>query len=265
MRHCKRNCSGFSAALLCGLLFAATAVHAGHPLVTDDAGTVGKGGVQIEINGELAFDRERADDGTTEKGEATEAALAVTYGLTESLDIVVTAPYRWLSTHQDDALTARENGLADMSLDLKWRFLERDGWGMAIKPGITLPTGNADRGLGSGRTTYRLFLVTTREIAPWALHLNLGYIRNENNGGDRTDLWHASLAGEVELVKELKAVVNVGAETNPTAGSGTHPAFALGGLVYGLSEKISLDAGVKFGLTKPEADVTWLAGVTVKF
>ncbi|MBU0646727.1 transporter [Patescibacteria group bacterium] len=194
-----------------------------------------------------------------------EAALTLTYGLTKDLDFVVTAPYQWLSTHQNGELIARENGISDMSLDLKWRFFEKDGWGLALKPGITLPTGNEEKGLGGGRTTYRLFFITTKEIEPWAFHMNLGYIRNENNVGDRTDLWHASAAAEVGLVKDLKAVANVGIETNPASGSSTHPAFALGGLIYNLSEKISLDAGVKFGLTKPETDVTYLAGVTIKF
>lgn len=265
MKHFKKHRIVPSIAILGWLLFTASAAYAAHPLITDDAGTVGKGGVQIEINAEIAYDKEKLDDSTTQKSEAAEAALTVTYGLTETLDFVVAAPYQRLSAHQNDELAAREKGISDMSLDLKWRFFEKDGWGLALKPGITLPTGNEEKGLGGGRTTYRLFFITTREFEPWALHLNLGYVRNENNGGDRSDLWHASLAGEVELVKDLKAVANLGIETNPTTGSGTHPAFALGGLIYDLSEKISLDAGVKLGLTKPEADVSYLAGVTIKF
>jgi hypothetical protein len=178
---------------------------------------------------------------------------------------VVAAPYQWFSTHENDELIGREHGVSDMNLDLKWRFFEKDGWGLALKPGITLPTGNENRGLGGGRTTYRLFFITTKELAPWAFHLNVGYIRNENNGEDRADLWHASAAGEVELMKDLKAVANIGMETNPAPGSSTHPAFALGGLIYELSETLSLDAGVKFGLTKSEADVSFLAGVSIKF
>lgn len=265
MKHFKRNYIGLSVAILGWLVFTASAAHAAHPLITDDAGTVGKGGVQLEINAELAYDKETLDDSTTEKSEVAEAALTVTYGLTDSLDFVVTAPYQWLSAHENDELIAREKGISDMSLDLKWRFFEKDGWGLALKPGISLPTGNEEKGLGGGRTSYRLFFITTRELEPWAFHLNIGYIRNENNGGDRSDLWHASAAAEVELVKDLKAVANIGIETNPASDSSTHPAFALGGLIYELSEKISLDAGVKFGLTKPEADVSYLAGVTIKF
>lgn len=265
MNHFKKHHTFLLAAILGWLVFIASAAQAAHPLITDDAGTVGKGGVQLEINGQLAHASKTLNDSTTQKSKALEAALSATFGLAENLDFAVTAPYQWLSAHQNDELIAREKGISDMSLDLKWRFFEKDGWGLALKPGITLPTGNDEKGLGGGRTTYRIFFITTKELEPWAFHLNLGYIRNENNAGDRSDLWHTSLAAEVELIKSMKAVANIGIETNPASGTSTHPAFALGGLIYGLSEKVSLDAGVKFGLTKPEADVTYLAGVTIKF
>jgi hypothetical protein len=35
-----------------------------------------------------------------------------------------------------------------MRLDLKRRFFEKNGWGPALKPGITLPTGDAGKGPG---------------------------------------------------------------------------------------------------------------------
>jgi len=264
MKRIKRN-PVLSAAVLGWLVLAAGPAHAAHPLVTDDAGTLGAGAVQIEATGEFGRDRETADDGTTLETRSSEAALTLTYGLTDSLDFVVAAPYQWLSVHENDALAGRESGLSDMSLDLKWRFFEKDGWAMALKPGVILPAGDDEKGLGSGRAGYRLFFISTGEMEPWAFHLNLGYIRNENGAGDRKDLWHASAAAEVGLIENLKAVANVGIGTNPAAGSSIDPAFALGGLIYEFSEKVSLDAGVKFGLTVPETDVSYLVGLTFKF
>ncbi|MCE5280637.1 MAG: transporter [Deltaproteobacteria bacterium] len=254
-----------SAAILGWLILTAGPSYAAHPLVTDDAGTVGAGSVQIEATGEFGRDKETADDGTALESRTNEAALTLTYGLTQDLDFVVAAPYQWFSVYENDALTGRENGLSDMGLDLKWRFFEKDGWALALKPGVTLPTGDDEKGLGSGRAGYRLFFISTREMEPWAFHLNLGYIRNENRAGDRKDLWHASVAAEVGLIEHLKAVANVGIETNPAVGTSIDPAFALGGLIYELSEKVSLDAGVKFGLTEPETDVSYLVGLTFKF
>ncbi len=95
--------------------------------------------------------------------------------------------------------------------------------------------------------------------------MNVGYIRNENVLEERKDLWHASAAVEVEIIKDLKLMANVGTERNPDSGSNTHLAFALAGISYDVSEKITLDAGVKYGFTTTETDWTGLAGITVRF
>ncbi len=41
-------------------------------------------------------------------------------------------------------------------------------------------------------------------------------------------------------------------------------AFALGGIVYSLSETMALDCGIKAGLNSPETDVTFLAGIALQ-
>ena len=252
------------------MAFAVQAAFAAHPLITDDAGTVGAGKVQLEVNGEVTSDKVRVfseDRGgqVTEKTRGGTAGATATVGLHDRVDLVLGVPYQWFSTYEDGERTGRADGLSDISLDLKWRFFEQDGWSLAAKPGISFPAGDDDRGLGNGRTTYRMFLIGTKELAPWAFHVNLGYIRNENKVEDRKNLWHASAAAEVEVVKDLKAVANVGIERNADATSGTHPAFALGGLICQISDKFSIDGGIKFGITKPEDDVTYLFGVTMKF
>ncbi len=252
------------------MVFAVQTVFAAHPLITDDAGTVGAGKVQLEVTGELAYDKARVfneDLGghVTEKTRGGTIGATVTVGVHDRVDVVLGIPYQWYSVREDGERTGRAEGLSDSSLDLKWRFFEQDGWNLAAKPGISFPTGDDDKGLANGRATYRMFVIGTKELAPWAFHVNLGYIRNENKVEDRKNLWHASAAAEVEVVKALKAVVNIGVERNPDASSSTNPAFGLGGLIYQISEKFSIDGGVKFGLTKPETDVAYLFGVTMKF
>jgi hypothetical protein len=104
-------------------------------------------------------------------------------------------------------------------------------------------------------------------VQPWAIHLNLGYILNEykpkgDEDAKRKDIWHISLAAQVEVVKDLKTVANIGMERNPGKTSEINPAFILGGLVYSVMEYLDVDAGIKYGLNKPETDVTYLAGIT---
>jgi hypothetical protein len=241
-----------------------TTSYAAHPLITDDTGTQGKGKAQIEINSEFSRDKEK-EDGVTVKERGGELATIISYGITDNADIVLGIPYQWFRIKEDGDTVEKEDGLSDMSLELKWRFFEKEGLSLALKPGITIPTGDEDKGLGTGRVTYSLFFITTKEIEPWAFHLNLGYIRNENKVDERKDLWHLSLASEVEVIKDLKAVANIGIERNPDKSSNTHPAFILGGLIYSINENIDIDFGIKGGLNKPETDLTYLAGIAWKF
>ena len=242
-----------------GTLSCSAGAFAAHPLITDDAGTMGAGKAQLEVNGQYGHDRE---EGTTTT--ETEGAVALTYGLNDAVDLVLGLPYQHLKVKDTDTATT-ESGISDTSLDVKWRFYEHDDFSLAIKPGITLPTGDDERDLGTGKATYKLFFISTKEIAPWAFHLNLGYIRNENTQGDEKNLWHASFATTVAIAEHLTAVANIGVERNPDKLVDTDPAFLLGGLIYTLSEGLDLDCGIKYGLNGSETDYTALAGVTWKF
>ncbi|MCK9420468.1 MAG: transporter [Nitrospirae bacterium] len=234
-------------------------VFASHPLITDDAGTQGKGKLQLEVNGEYAHEDE---DGVTE--DAIEIATMLSFGIGDNVDVVLGIPCRYIRVKAPGTATG-EKGLSDTSLELKWRFYEKDGLSFALKPGLTLPTGDEAKGLGAGKATYGLFFITTKELEPWVFHLNLGYGRNENKVDEREEVWHASLASERELVKDLKAVANIGIERNSDRTSSTHPAFILGGLIYSLSEGLDVDFGVKGGLNKPETDYSILAGAALRF
>jgi hypothetical protein len=118
--------------------------------------------------------------------------------------------------------------------------------------------------------SYGLTFITTKQIEPLAFHFNLGYTQNEyklqkDKDEKRKGIWHISLAAEVEVMKDIKVVGNIGMERNPDKASNTHPAFILGGLIYSISENIAIDMGVKGGLNKPETDLTFLAGIAFKF
>ncbi|PKN89163.1 MAG: hypothetical protein CVU51_01590 [Deltaproteobacteria bacterium HGW-Deltaproteobacteria-1] len=79
------------------------------------------------------------------------------------------------------------------------------------------------------------------------------------------DIWHAYIAAEIKVIQNLKLLANVGITRNPVYLSDNHPVFFLGGASYDLSEKITLDAGVKYGLTATETDWTALTGITFRF
>jgi len=239
-------------------------VFAARPLITDDAGTLGKGGFQIE-SGIAVSDHRRDYDDVVTKEYGTSLDTTISYGLTDNIDIVLGLPYEKTKVKEDDVTVHDEDGFADVALEVKWRVLEKDGFALALKPGLSFPTGNDKKGLGTGRMTYGMIFIATKELEPFAFHLNAGYRRNENRTNERKDIWGADLAGEVSVLKSLKLVANVGIVTNTDRDSSTAPAFALGGLIYSITENIDIDLGYKRGLNKAEADNTYIGGLTIKF
>ncbi len=244
---------------LCSVLSCPAAAFAMHPLITDDAGTIGAGKYQLEVNGEYGHEKE--DGVTTEK---TQGAMILSYGLNESIDLIVSLPYLHVRA-TDDTTVMTDNGFSDTSLEVKWRLYEHDDWSLAIKPGLTLPTGYDEAGFGAGKASYRLFSIISKEMNPWAFHLNLGYIRNENTLNAEKDIWHASIASTFAVTDNLKAVANLGVESNRDELANSDPAFFLAGLIYTLSKDLDLDCGIKYGLNASETDYTVLAGMTWRF
>ena len=239
---------------------------AAHPLITDDAGTQGKEKYQLEVNGEYGNEKYGVDG----EKNTTKMATTLTYGASENMDIILGIPYQYIrtktpATDMETASTKAEDGISDISIESKWKFFEKDGLSLALKPGITLPAGDRKRGLGTGRTAYSLFFITTKEVEPWAFHFNLGYKRNENRNNERIEIWHASAASELEVLKDLRVVVNIGTERNPDKASNLDPAFILGGLIYSISKNFDIDFGIRGGLNKPETDYAILAGIVWRF
>lgn len=243
------------ALILVSLLFVIFCIpaYAAHPLVTDDTGTQGKGRFQMEINAEFGN-----DSGNTE----TSLAATLSAGLLDNLDIAMSAPYILLGDKDETGSRVTEQGISDLSFTAKWRLYEHQGLSIALKPGITVPTGDNDRDLGDGKPAYSLFLLTTKEIEPFIVHLNLGYILNRLS---LRNIYHCSVAAEYAAAKDLRIVGNAGGETNPDRSSDTHPFFVLGGLIYRISESFDIDFGVKAGLNRAEDDYELLAGLTFRF
>ena len=72
---------------------------AAHPLITDDTGTQGKGKYLIELNSEYGIEKE---NGVTEKN--FEIAPTLSYGVTDSIDVVLSIPYQNIKIEDGGAL-----------------------------------------------------------------------------------------------------------------------------------------------------------------
>lgn len=235
-------------------------VQAAHPLITEDTGTQGTGRFQLELTTEHGY---RDEDYAAE--HKRQHAAAFSWGLRDNLDVIFTLPYQRVSPEGTSCAIETHSGISDAGLDAKWRFFENDTLSMALKPGVTFPTGDESVGLGSGKSAYSLYLITTIEPRPWAFHLHLGYLRNRNVADEREGIRHVSFGGWRELGKKLKIVGDIGTNTNADKSSNIETAFYILGAIYSLTDDFDLDAGIKKGLTNPETDYSLLGGVTLRF
>lgn len=238
---------------------------AAHPLITDDPGTQGTAKFQVEVNGETAIDEET--DATGSKTETRESELAVTFaaGIAENVDVIIGIPYAAYEVTIDGTSIAKESGLSDVAMELKWRFFDKEGFSLALKPGVSFATGDDEKGLGTGKTGYSMFAILSKESGPLTVLANAGYIRNENNADEEKNVMHASIAGLYKAADQLTIVVNMGGETNPDKAADKDPVFGLAGVIYGVTESIDADFGVKFGLNDVETDIAYMAGIALRF
>jgi len=62
-------------------------IMGGHPLITDDTGTQGKGKFQLELNGQYDWDKDDSED-VSVRSTGGQAAATLSYGIAENVDLV---------------------------------------------------------------------------------------------------------------------------------------------------------------------------------
>jgi hypothetical protein len=258
----------FSAVTLSATTLCTSApAFAAHPLITDDAGTLGKGTVQVELNGDVGTDKE-TNAGQTINYNSSQIASTMGVGVTDKIDITFGYTRPWGSG--DEAGTIfKDNGSSDFSLSMKWQVYEREGFTVAVKPQIdysyALGVPEDDHTISYGAT-----LIFSKELEAFAFHLNLGYTYNDYNLAEvretsRNSILNFSLATTYEVIKDLKAVADFGAATAQDETANEMLVFGLAGFIYSLNNIVDLSAGVKVGLTNPETDFAGTFGITLKF
>jgi hypothetical protein len=178
-------------------LFLSLPSHAYFPFITDDTGTQGEGGNQLELN--YVFTKERgvgvAADGTYFPGDyGTSNAFPITYtrGLTDNLDVFVGIIRQ----------TSPTNGWMNSAVGLKWRFAgnAEEGWSFAIKPALLTPVSRSMEasGLGNGKTNGSVSLISSYLQPTYEVHLNARYTSNLSYSGAEEQqaqhLWGVSVA-----------------------------------------------------------------------
>ena len=217
------------------------AVQPERPTVATHAGTVARGWVELEEGGEW----DKLDDGSRvfvaptnlKIGLAPRAQANVLFNL-----IHTSGPTRSLE-------------VGDLTLGVKYRIVDGDRilGDFAILPAVKLPTGTS--GATTGTTDFSLLLISSRDVGPVAVDLNVGQTRRTGNGSDApktSGIWTASFGFPVR--GPLGGVLEFFGYQRTTGPVGTDATVAmLAGPTFLAREWLAIDAGVIVPITGPQA------------
>lgn len=226
-------------------------------LTTESAVPLDRGQTKLETG--LKYER----FSSSEKIYSLNAEL--TTGIINNLEFLVDVPLIFKRKEEDNT-----EGLGDLKMKAKLRFLkgrEATPASIAGQLIIKFPSGNRDRGLGTGEADVGFQLLATEEFPLITVHLNLGYTFMGNPPGrEFRDILNYSLAFEYEaLPNTLKMVGELTGHRQEDPAKSGDPLSLLAGLAHRVGKQITVDAGVAVGLTPRSPDYTINVGMTYNF
>jgi len=255
----------FSLLSLGGIALLPAIASAFQPLVTDDTGTQGAGGNQIEV----AYNRTR-DKTPDARVIAHEAPLVFARGITDTLDLYAGIAYQRIVPPAPETV---ERGWGNPAVGAKWRFYENDAskLSFALKPEFQFPVSKSkeSRGLGTARTSYSVNLVMTQETGFGAVHANavverVNYSDDALNQAERRTLYRLSAAPVWDVSERWKLALDAGLMTNPDRTARTQMGYVELGAVYAPGKDLDLALGIirnvrdgAVSTTQATAGVTW--------
>jgi len=237
------------------------------PLVTDDTGTQGAAGNQVEA----AYNR-TVDKATGTRDVTHEVPLTFTRGVTDALDL-----YAGLSNQRivPTAPATVEHGWSNTFFGAKWRFYENEAakLSFAFKPEIQFPVSKSKeaRGLGTARTSYSVGLLMTQETGFGAVHANLVAARVNHaddalNTAERRAHYRLSVAPVWDVAEGWKLALDAGLMTNPDRAARARTGYVELGAIYSPGKDLDLALGIVRNVRDGSASTTQvMLGITGRF
>ena len=259
------------------LALAPVAARAEVPYVTDDAGTQGRGNWQLELTGEYVQHDKTADVAgvpVNQKRKVTTGGPVLTYGVTENVDVAIGASYLRDQIVENGTTIQDARGVTDTTVEVKWRFYEREGLSLAVKPGLLLPTGNENEGLGTGAVSWGVNGILTYEAGAWTWLANLAYAevrykQSQDSDTNHRHLWRLSGGLGYRLFEKLKLAAEAGIRTNPAKDDpflpGQNGHFVTLGAIYSPSDKVDIGLGFRKSTNEGESDWAIPLGLTFRW
>jgi len=180
--------------LLCTLVPAASL--AGPPFRTDDPEPVEYKHWEVYL----------ASQGSSDQNEVSRTAphVEINYGILPNVQLHLLAPFEYVKPEGQPS----QYGYGDTELGVKFRFIQETDSCPQVGtfPIFILPTGNEDKGLGTGETQVFLPLWLQKSWGPWKTYGGGGYWINPGTGNE--NYWFFGL----EVQRDLSEYFTLGAE-----------------------------------------------------
>jgi hypothetical protein len=237
-------------------LIGAGSASAAMPLITDDTGTQGSGGNQIEIS----LGEESTKDNSTGFTAKTQQLPSLTYshGITDAIDVFASAS--WLKNSTNDPTVENTKGSSNPSLGAKWRLFENERkTSVALKAVYAFPVSEEkqNKGLGDGKASWDGTLILSQELPFGSAHANVGLGKIGVKNGDDSKTTHISVAPVFNLGETVKLAFDFGQDTEkPVGGEKTTSRYWEIGAIYAPSKEIDLALGYIHAKDKDSEQVT---------
>jgi hypothetical protein len=174
---------------------------------------------------------------------ATLPHLEFNYGVLPDIHLHLIVPFQYVKPEGEDS----QYGYGDTELGIKYRFIsETESRPMVgTFPIILLPTGDQDKGLGSGETQIYLPLWVQKSWGPWTTYGGGGYWINPGEGNK--NWWFFGWLVQREITKQLTVGAEVFHRTVSHDGGEESNGFQVGAIINLTDEHhILLSAGRDF-------------------
>jgi hypothetical protein len=240
---------------IASMIWLACPADAYHPMVTDDTGTQGLGGNQLE----LGYDYDRGAIGWTGGGHSF--PITYTRGVSDTLDIFLGRA----------RMSGGTGGWGNVGLGAKWRFYSNDATGLSlgVEPEVQLPVSAVDeaKGLGNGRLSCTLTFLAAQNTTFGQIFANVMVDRDnfaDASIADRRTKYRLSVAPVLDVSPYWRVALDVGLKTNPDRSRRYRMGYVDVGTVYSPSAAMDLSVGVIRDIvqgplwhTKVTSEVTW--------
>jgi outer membrane protein OmpA-like peptidoglycan-associated protein len=128
----------------------------------------------LDLSGS-ANGRAEADEGM--------APASATLGLGDRFEVSVSAPWSRLDIKKSGS---NEAGMGDGVARVKWNFLSSETYALRLSAiaSVTLPTGDKDKGLGTGKSDPGFAIALDKEYGIVTWHATLGYLKRQEENTD---------------------------------------------------------------------------------